>query len=40
MNIKLWARLPLKVKRFDCIEANFLSLSALIQKTLWNVLKL
>ena len=33
MTIKLWARLPLKVERFDRMEAIF---SPLRQKTLWN----
>ena len=36
MTIKMWARLPLKVERFDRMEAIFSPLPALRQKTLWN----
>ena len=36
MTIKMWASLPLKVERFDRMEAIFLPLPALRQKTLWN----
>ena len=32
----MWARLPLKVERFDRMEAIFSPLPALRQKTLWN----
>ena len=36
MTIKMWARLPLKVERFDRMEAILSPLPALRQKTLWN----
>ena len=36
MTIKMWARLPLKVERFDRMEAICSPLPALRQKTLWN----